>query len=262
MKLRSGQVCAAYVPLPDEEGNGWIITRIEKTLPNGDYVVRDEYSESKQFEQYVVKPYHITHFPATNTEKYREGEQVLALWYNEENNEWSTMFYEAKVVDTQNSKIKIQFNGSNIRVETDETKLARLPPDFDMQNGPKSDTKEEEPKKESPPKGEEEMPPRRIYFTCGPIKETIPKVDRITDEQLTAMMEPNVPIKRLKSVEGTPLIDLLEEPELFPQEAPHVMVSGSMKIQYPVKAKQDESELLSGDKKVGRLTRIFNEWRK
>ena len=251
-RLRSGQVCAAYVQLPGEDGEDWIITRIEKTLPNGDYVVRDVDPDSKQNEHYVVKPNHVTHFPATNL-KYQPGERVLALWYNEEVGEWSTMFYEATVVRSDDSKLVVEFTGTSVCVETDEKKLARLPPDFD--------SAPDAPEKET--KAEAEDAPRRIHFVRGEEQNAIPRLERITNEQLTEMMEPNIPIKRVVSVEGTPLIDMLEDPELFPQDAPHVMVSGSMRIQHQARARPRarEAALLESEKKVGRLTRIFKEWR-
>ena len=250
-RLRSGQVCAAFVPLPGDDGESWIITRIEKTLENGDYVVRDEQAVSREHEHYVVKPSHVTHFPTPNA-KYQPNEQVLALWYNEEQREWSTTFYEATVIRIEDSKLIIKFTGSSVLVETDESKLARLPPDFNAEETPA-------PEEETHP--EPIDAPRRIHFVRGEAPDSIPKHERITNEQLTEMMEPDIPIRRVVSIEGTPLLDMLEDADLFPQDAPHVMVSGSMRVQYQSGSKPIESGLVDGEKKVGRLTRVFKEWR-
>ena len=77
----------------------------------------------------------------------------------------------------------------------------------------------------------------QIRFVRGEEQNAIPRLERITNEQLTEMMEPTIPMKRVVFVEGTPLIEMLEDPELFPQDVPHVMVTGSMRIQHQARAR-------------------------
>lgn len=257
MKLRTGQICAAFVPYQDEEKCDWIITRIEKSLPNGDYVVKDEYSETQQFKHYTVKPNEVTHFPAINS-AYVPGEKVLALWYDKDSREWSTMFYEATVLEVEGpKKIIISFTGSpDLRVQTDDQRLAKFPSDTEMQ------TEETETQEECREIQQELVNVnRRIIFTAGPVKDGPPEFRKYTDEELTRQMGPRRPVRRLNSVEGTPLIDLLNEPTLFPEVSPHVTVNGSLTLT-EILDNGETPEIMKNEVRVGRLSRIMHEWRK
>jgi hypothetical protein len=258
MNLRVGQVCAACVPDSETNGSAWIITRIERALPSGSYVVRDEYSQSTPFDSYTVPVNRITHFPAVN-KVYTPGEKVLALWYDEEAREWSTMFYEATVIKTDGKGITIQFLGNApLQVETDESRLTRFPVGFDLDE---SEAESVESEAQSPIEGMNEVrAERRIFFTAGTQPGGRPEWVPITDSDLSSVLGPETPVRRLQSIEGTPLVDLLNEPELFPEVHYHLAINGSLRVTLPGPDERTPG-LLNRDVPVGRLTRILYEWR-
>ncbi|OHT07321.1 hypothetical protein TRFO_24591 [Tritrichomonas foetus] len=132
-KLRNGSNCAACVLYPETESHSWILTKVEKKLPGNRYLVRDEFADDPRYETYTVESNHITPFPSSSQEEYRIGETVLALWRDEETNEWSTMFYSAEVQDANASdpkSITLLYSGTSLPIEVEKNKIARLPNNF------------------------------------------------------------------------------------------------------------------------------------
>jgi hypothetical protein len=256
MALRPGQVCAACVPDAETNEPVWIITRIERRLASGSYVVRDEDSQSPTFDHYTVSPNLITHYPATD-ENYIPGEKVLALWYDDESKLWSTMFYEAIVISAEaKTKIVIEFPGSSVQVQTDSSKLTRFPAPVDAEDSPGESLE-----KSPTDKIVECTTAHKVVFTMGAARARTPEVDAITDDELTAMLGDEAQIRRLRSFEGTPLIDLLSEPGLFPPVAPHIAINGTIVVT-PVGQSDDVPALMDPSIGVGRLTKILHDWRK
>ena len=311
MNLAPGQVCAACVPYLN--GNAWILTRIEKRLPSGDYIVCDEYDESQQNLRYTVPANHITEFPSSKSD-YVAGEKILSLWYDEEGREWSTMFYEANVIsDSSDGKVMIEFVGSTMAIKVDVSKLSRFPDDFDMRTEKQDDNNDEaakpaptdesresedskksseehntvndstshtklrkkkdkiEKKKEVITKNENTEPEvsqvnmkRRIYFLNNnkTKNEKLEERTNMTDEDFSPLLPKNNYIRRLHSKEGTPLLDLLNDDDLFPQSSVHITVNGKLTVPNYCPKENYQCGLFQNDVSIGRLSRIIHQWRK
>lgn len=327
MSLVTGQVCAACVPYMD--GSAWILTRIEQRLPSGDFVVCDEYDESQQNLRYTVPANHVAEFPTARAD-FRAGERILALWYDEEGCEWSTMFYEAVVVDAgSDGKVLVEFAGSAVDVRIDASKIARFPGDFDMAigapsaqsdaaprnsaqrahtdrsdrasekrvaNGERESTnakgrkrrerderKREERKREEQEREEREREERereereaeedvqrvnmqrRVYFVSSDAAqrdECAAAPAGIADSDFCALLPRSNQIRRLHSREGTPLLDLLNDGELFPQSSFHLTVNGKLSVPNYAPRSDCQCGLSRSDAGVGRLSRILHQWRK
>lgn len=241
VELEEGQICAACVPY-NQSKQEWIIAKIEKILPDGDFEIRDEYADSAHDERYTVKPNKITQFPSKNTD-YKPNDPVLALWYEKAQNMWSTMFYEATVKEKiSDQSVLIEFDGSSLIVQIDVSKLAKFPQsvNYQDQNG--------------------EPPRRHIEFTSNPIETQTVNFKRITNEDFDRLMPPNIPIKRLHSVEGTPLLNFLNDTNLFTDVNPHITTCGSLSIPNARRAIDRDSALMNPDVHVGRISRILYEW--
>ncbi|KAK8835544.1 hypothetical protein M9Y10_042430 [Tritrichomonas musculus] len=132
-KLKNGSSCAACVRYPETNSDSWILTKVDKKLPGNRYLVRDEFADDPRYETYNVDSSHITPFPSTSNEEYKKGETVLALWHDEGTNEWSTMFYNAEVVDNKTGDpktVRLRYSQTDFDVEVEKDKIARLPPNF------------------------------------------------------------------------------------------------------------------------------------
>lgn len=241
MELKEGQICAACVPY-NQSKSEWIIARIEKILPDGTFQVRDEDADSTHEERYTVKPSKITQFPSPNT-NYQPDDHVLALWYDETNKLWSTMFYESIVKETKpDGKVLIEFIGSSLTVQIDTSRLARFPP-VDTINS------------------EDESTQRRVIFTSSPLEMQAISVQKLVNEDFDKLLKPNIPIRRLKSVEGTPLLEFLNDPVLFPDVNPHITTCGSLSLPNARRAPDKESGLMNPSVHVGRISKILYQWR-
>lgn len=241
MELKEGQICAACVPYNQSKPE-WIIAKIEKILPDGTYRVRDEDADSTHDEHYTVKPSKITQFPSLDT-NYQPDDHVLALWYDESNNLWSTMFYESIVKEVKpDGKVLIEFIGSSLTVQIDNSKIARFPR-VDIING------------------EDESTERRVIFTSSPLEKQAINVQKLTDADFDKLLKPNTPIRRLKSIEGTPLLDFLNDPILFPDVNPHITTCGSLSLPNARRAPDKESGLMNPKVHVGRISKILYQWR-
>lgn len=131
--LKNGSNCAACVPYPETDADCWILTKVDKRLPGNKYLVRDEYADDPKYETYTVDSSHITPFPSTLNEEYKKGETVLALWHDEDTNEWSTMFYNAEVADSSSNDpkmVQLLYSGTDFVVDVEKNKIARLPANF------------------------------------------------------------------------------------------------------------------------------------
>lgn len=130
--LKSGSSCAASVFYAgDRTHRQWIIGTIEKIQSNGKYLVRDKEPSSRRYEHYTVDPSYVAPYPPLNN-IFTVGEDILALWY--ESDEWSTMFYPAKVVNVLNKhEIVIHYDeGSDKDFTIDISKCTKFPnPDED-----------------------------------------------------------------------------------------------------------------------------------
>ena len=132
-KLKNGSNCAACVRYPETDSDCWILTKVDKKLPGNKYLVRDEFADDPKYETYTVDSSHITPFPSTLNEEYKVGDTVLALWRDEDTNEWSTMFYNAEVAENNGSDpktVQLLYSGTDFVVDVEKDKIARLPANF------------------------------------------------------------------------------------------------------------------------------------
>lgn len=60
--------------------------------------MKDLYPDKrKKVDTWQVSPENVIRFPSLESDKFAGGNRVLSLWLEDE--EWSSMFYEATVVD-------------------------------------------------------------------------------------------------------------------------------------------------------------------
>ena len=286
MKLRVGQTCAACVKYADTGTFSWIITKVERKLSGGKYLVRDESDPQEGFETYTVESNRIAPFPAPPSDDYQVGDRVLALWKDDEDNVWTTEFFEARVVAIKaDKKLTIVYKGSEKSTEFDlnENKVTKIPPNFDLFS--QSDTENEE--EESKPVSEEEHPKEitEVQSTPDEKPKIPPHTEALERRRIQLMFNKPAPVEKrqiqglsnddftelagpvhepevMRTEPGTPLLDSLGDPELFDQEqVAHVTGSGVVALpeRRPAPSK---SVLMSGNIKCGRLGWILNEWAK
>ena len=331
MKLRNGQNCAACVYYSSTNEYSWIIAKVEKHQTNGKYLVRDEEPDDANHALYVVNPNRITPYP-TEDVKFNIGDEVLALWLNVQTNEWSTMFYPARITSVKSDMIvDVVYAEGDDPVQIETARLARFPLNFDQpqqildnnpntsvtedsalstppespqdqpnnsappENAPRSghhtrggkghhrvekvdrgtkevksdDMKSDKSKSPSPPPANLTNAQKKIHETRKPVfifnkpqqpeKQEIPALD---DEKFNQLAGPRVEIPRMHAEKGTPLLDSLQDPMLFRQDAPHETGSGFMFVE--VKNQPNQNPGIFQDKnskpQCGRLGRIFGEW--
>ena len=310
--MKKGQTCAAFVIYPEHNKYAWIITKIDKRLPGKQhkYQVRDEYYTDPKHELYIVDEKRVTPFPTING-KYRVGEKILAMWHDEQSNEWSTMLYVAVIIEKKGTnKLIIRYQGSDELIEIGVNYVAKFPPDFDLSvdnnddetsekeandsNDPEEENpttekiekdqinekevteQEEDKKKETPEKKKDEEEQennstdiqedheheqRRIRFMFNepaPVEKM--EIQCLKDEDFTELAGPPTPPVRMHTVKGTPLLDSLEDPELFSQEF-YSHITGSGKLSAP-KIKSTGKSFINqhSNIKCGRLSLILGEW--
>ena len=84
---------------------------------------------------------------------------------------------------------------------------------------------------------------------------------KITNEDFDKLMpNPPAPIRRLQSIEATPLLDFLNDHKLFNDVNPHITTCGSLSIPNARRAPNRESALMNPDVHVGRISRILYQW--
>lgn len=253
IKLVSGQACASCLYYPDCEAYAWVITRVEKKQGKGRYLVHDEFADDPKCDHFVVDSNRITPFPYVG-DKLEVGDHILAVWHDDETNEYSTMLYEAIVDQTpQNDKIKIHYKGSTNIISIDVNHTTRFPPGFDLVVDPK-DTKKP---RGTPEDKQSPQEKRRIKFAKTGIID--PPTLPITDEDITRLGGPRIPFHVDEAHFGTPLLNFLSNPQLFSLDSPHLVTTGVIVAQRP-KDTPRPSKILSGQLTNGRLAHIFNQW--
>lgn len=66
------------------------------------YVVKDLFPDKrKKVHSWDVPPENVIRFPSLESDVFAPGNRVLSLW-NVDNEEWSSMFYRATVVEVKN----------------------------------------------------------------------------------------------------------------------------------------------------------------
>lgn len=281
MKIKNGQTCAAFVNYSGKSYS-WIVSKFEKKQPNNKCIVRDDYCEDQNFERYVVDQTCVIPFPQPN-ETYKPGEQIIALWYDATDNEWSTMFYEAEVVEViSQHSLLVKYTGSQTNIEIDSQKVSKYPERFNQPQEEENDDKKEETsetaddstKEQSEsteqPKDQFQLPKhhespqeaRRLNLMLDnkSAPKEKPEFKSITDDDFSKLAGPLPEPKKMKTVKGTPLLDCLADEVLFPKQAPHITGNGLLRRK-GIKPRPNPSGLLEGPSECGRLNKIIHEWR-
>jgi hypothetical protein len=127
--LPRGQTVAAQVPYTKRKQE-WIVASVvswnEDELT---YVVKDEFPENKKMKSWTIPHHKVIRFPRDLRDPLMPGDRVLSLWYIPDTEEWSSMFYEATVVNTdeleKTSTIWLRFNGDDEVYEIDSMKIVK-----------------------------------------------------------------------------------------------------------------------------------------
>ena len=253
IKLVSGQTCASCLYYPDCEAYAWVITRVEKKLGKGRYLVRDEFADDPKFDRYEVESNRITPFPYTN-DKTKVGDHILAVWHDPQTNEYSTMLFEAIVEKTpQNNKITIRYKDSPATVTLDINLTTRFPYGFDLD----TDVQDNGKPRSTPEELQSPQEKRRMKFAKTGVID--PPTPTITDDDITRLGGPRLPFHVEEAHFGTPLLDFLSNPQFFSADSPHLATNGIIVAEKP-KDTQRVSGLISGQLTNGRLAHIFNLW--
>jgi len=102
--------------------------------------VKDEYPENRKLHKWKIPAHKVIRFPSDKEEEYKEKEKVLALWYIDETEEWSSMFYNAVVVHNVkkgDEKVSLRFEGDDEVYPVDVTKLVKKPKRSDKTRRPR-----------------------------------------------------------------------------------------------------------------------------
>jgi len=111
--LEVNSTVAACVPYGTKGREEWIIAAVDGyDAFQNKYKVCDLYPESKKQATWILEPHKLTRFP-NPTAKFVAGDKVLSLWFIEDLNEWSSMFYDATVVQAEKNLVKVRFRGEN-----------------------------------------------------------------------------------------------------------------------------------------------------
>jgi hypothetical protein len=115
--------------------------------------VKDEFPENKKMKSWTIPHHKVIRFPRDLRDPLMPGDRVLSLWYIPDTEEWSSMFYEATIVNTddmekvdpplafpvnddrlieppfdsvQTSTIWLRFNGDDEVYEIDSMKIVKV----------------------------------------------------------------------------------------------------------------------------------------
>jgi len=133
--LPRGQTVAAQVPYTKRK-QAWIIASVVSwSEETSAYVVKYEFPENKKLKSWTIPQHKVIRFPRTNEswEQISVGDKVLSLWYMPDTAEWSSMFYEATIVNIEEGqayfqgKVHLRFNGDSEVYDIDSTKLVKKP---------------------------------------------------------------------------------------------------------------------------------------
>jgi len=133
--LPRGQTVAAQVPYTKRKQEWIIASVVSWNEETNSYVVKDEFPENKKLKSWTIPQHKVIRFPRTNEswEQIATGDKVLSLWYMPDTAEWSSMFYEATIVNIEEGqayfqgKVHLRFNGDNEVYDIDATKLVKKP---------------------------------------------------------------------------------------------------------------------------------------
>mmetsp|Transcript_16950 Transcript_16950/g.42564 ORF Transcript_16950/g.42564 Transcript_16950/m.42564 type:complete len:179 (-) Transcript_16950:496-1032(-) len=107
MAIRIGDNIAANVPL-ERNDLSWIVAKVIEIKDDGlSYVVKDEEEDKR----YTVEAKMTRPFPGKG-QSFEEGDQVLALWPLDSKS-WTTLFYEAKVLQVleNGGRLRLSYSG-------------------------------------------------------------------------------------------------------------------------------------------------------
>ncbi|CAL5970152.1 SGF29_tudor-like domain-containing protein [Hexamita inflata] len=117
MTFAKGQSVAAKVDYNNQAC--WVIAKVlDYNKQNKTYLIEDLIPEDKA-KQWTVSRYQLVQFPQ-NLKKIQKGQRLLALWYEEEINHWTTIFYPCQAIEvyqenkhgnSQNTVLKVKFDG-------------------------------------------------------------------------------------------------------------------------------------------------------
>ena len=62
--------------------------------------MKDEFPENKKMKSWTIPHHKVIRFPRDLRDPLMPGDRVLSLWYIPDTEEWSSMFYEATIVNT------------------------------------------------------------------------------------------------------------------------------------------------------------------
>eukprot|EP01089_Gocevia_fonbrunei_P018484 TRINITY_DN624_c0_g3_i2.p1 TRINITY_DN624_c0_g3~~TRINITY_DN624_c0_g3_i2.p1 ORF type:complete len:266 (+),score=67.63 TRINITY_DN624_c0_g3_i2:322-1119(+) len=146
-----GQRVAACVPYT-KSGQEWIVASVVSfDEERRTYVVKDEYPENRKLTQWKdIAGYKVIRFPSEEEEGFEAGEKVLSLWYIQDSDEWSSMFYDAVVVHNikkgeGRGTVHLRFNGDDEVYDIDVKKLVKKPEMADDRRRKNQKRKEPEP---------------------------------------------------------------------------------------------------------------------
>mmetsp|Transcript_5117 Transcript_5117/g.12804 ORF Transcript_5117/g.12804 Transcript_5117/m.12804 type:complete len:269 (-) Transcript_5117:65-871(-) len=128
--IKSGQHVAAKVPYT-KRTDEWILATVRHYVPDTEqYMVKDLHPDSsKKEDTWFVHDEFVYPFPSPNTESYRAGDRVLSLWYLPDDDQWSTMLYEAVVTRSAGVSapmVALRFDGDDSIYETEKSKIVKL----------------------------------------------------------------------------------------------------------------------------------------
>lgn len=126
-----------------------------------------------------------------------------------------------------------------------------------QQKNPREKSKNHQDSHEEDSPREKDTFDRRFTFTFNQPPEESTPIIKLTDEEFSKFRRPTPPLERMMALEGTPLIDSLQDPDLFNQDFTHITSSGVI-FAKEFQKKRYNSALMNGGE-CGRLGKIFKE---
>lgn len=177
--------------------------------------------------------------------------------------------------EKQEEAVQVKSEQSEVNL-SEEPEMEAAPPTAvtSSENQEDEEVQNSTPAASSPPQSPQPMPPsssqevfipvqeevkRTLAFTFDkpePVEST--KIRLIDDNELKSLVKDAPDPEKVTAIEGTPLLDCLEDPELFEQEIKHTTASGMM-YRKNMKPHVFKSALMDGQK-CGRLGHIIQGW--
>lgn len=99
--LPRGQTVAAQVPYTKRKQEWIVASVVSWNEAEMTYVVKDEFPENnKKMKSWTIPHHKVLRFPRDTRDPIMPGDRVLSLWYIPDTEEWSSMFYEATIVNS------------------------------------------------------------------------------------------------------------------------------------------------------------------